>query len=145
LDLRSKRRIASLIMHVGLHRVRFDPENLDMIADAITREGIRGLIADGSIWAERTKGVSRGRFRIRRNVATKRGKGPGSKEGTRGARAGKKRLWILKVRALRKRLNLAREHGALTGTSFRKLYMRIKGGQVRSVAHLEQILSSEKK
>ncbi len=145
MDLRSKRRIASSILKVGLYRVRFDPESLDRISDAITREGIRGLIAEGSIWAERTKGVSRGRFRSRLNVPTKRGKGPGSKEGTKGARAGKKRLWILKVRALRKRLNLAREHGELTGTSFRKLYMRVKGGQVRSVAHLQQIIASEKK
>ncbi|MEE9135017.1 MAG: 50S ribosomal protein L19e, partial [Nitrososphaerales archaeon] len=62
-----------------------------------------------------------------------------------GARAGKKRLWILKVRALRKRLNLARDRGELKDTSFRKLYMRVKGGQVRSVAHLQQIISSEKK
>lgn len=145
MDLRSKRRIASSIMKVGLYRVRFDPESLDRISDAITREGIRGLIAEGAIWSERTKGVSRGRFRKRLNVPTKRGKGPGSKEGTRGARAGKKRLWILKVRALRRRLNLARDHGELTGTSFRKLYMRVKGGQVRSVAHLQQIISSEKK
>ncbi len=145
MDLRNKRRIASSLLHVGLYRVKFDPESLDKIDEAITREGIRGLIAEGSIWAERSKGVSRGRFRARLNVPTKRGTGPGKKEGTKGARAGKKRLWILKVRALRKRLNLARERGELKDTSFRKLYMRVKGGQVRSVAHLQQIISSETK
>ncbi|MFQ6011484.1 MAG: 50S ribosomal protein L19e [Nitrososphaerales archaeon] len=145
MDLKSKRKMASSLMHVGLNRIRFDPDSLDKIEDAITREGIRGLIAEGAIWAERTKGVSRGRFRDRLRVPTKRGKGAGSKEGTKGARAGKKRLWILKVRALRKRLNLARERGEITGTSFRKLYLRIKGGQVRSVAHLDQLLASEKK
>ncbi|MEE9134810.1 MAG: 50S ribosomal protein L19e [Nitrososphaerales archaeon] len=145
MDLRNKRRIASSLLHVGLYRVKFDPESLDKIDEAITREGIRGLIAEGSIWAERSKGVSRGRFRARLHVPTKRGTGPGKKEGTKGARAGKKRLWILKVRALRKRLNLARERGELKDTSFRKLYMRVKGGQVRSVAHLQQIISSEKK
>ncbi|MCP8315369.1 MAG: 50S ribosomal protein L19e, partial [archaeon] len=58
--------MAAKVLNVGLNRVRIDPENLERIADAITREDIRALIREGVIWAEPVKGISRGRIRRKR-------------------------------------------------------------------------------
>ena len=48
-NLRTKKRLVSRVVGVGLDRIKFDPERSDDIADAITRANIRGLITAGAI------------------------------------------------------------------------------------------------
>jgi len=43
-NLRTKKRLVSRVTGVGVHRIRFDVDSLDEIADAITRSNIRGLV-----------------------------------------------------------------------------------------------------
>ena len=43
-NLKSKKRLVSRIVGVGVNRVRFDSDHLDDVADAITRDDIRSLI-----------------------------------------------------------------------------------------------------
>jgi large subunit ribosomal protein L19e len=43
-NLKAKKRLAARVTGVGVHRIRFDTDHLDDIADAITRENIRSLI-----------------------------------------------------------------------------------------------------
>ena len=43
-NLRAKKRLVSRVTGVGIHRVKFDTDHLDEVADAITRENIRSLI-----------------------------------------------------------------------------------------------------
>ena len=40
-NLRAKKRLASRVTGVGIHRIKFDSDHLDDIADAITRAHIR--------------------------------------------------------------------------------------------------------
>ena len=42
-NLHTKKQLVSRIVGVGVHRVRFDSDHLDDIADAITRDDIRSL------------------------------------------------------------------------------------------------------
>ena len=42
-NLHAKKQLVSRIVGVGVHRVRFDSDHLDDIADAITRDDIRSL------------------------------------------------------------------------------------------------------
>ncbi len=56
----SKRRMSADLLKVGLNRVKFDPEQLDRVEEAVTREDLRRLIHSGVIWAEQTKGISTG-------------------------------------------------------------------------------------
>ena len=42
-NLKSKKRLVSRMVGVGVHRVRFNEEHLDDIADAITRDDIRKI------------------------------------------------------------------------------------------------------
>jgi len=144
-DLANQRRLASKILGCGLDRVWLNPEASEDIASAITREDIRGLIEKGIIKAKPIKGVSRGRARA---LAAKRKyghcKGHGSRKGKKGARTPKKEMWIKKIRALRRRLKELRAEGALDKSVYCRLYRKAKGGEYRSVAHLNSHLGSEK-
>jgi len=143
MDLSAKKRLAADILKVGVSRVRFDPEETETIADAITRASIRNLIKRGVIWAEPKKGVSRGRHRLDKKKRVKRG--PGSKKGAKTSRAGEKERWVTHVRALRRRLKLLRDRGVITGKTFDQLYRQIKGGQVRSIRHLNELVKEVSK
>jgi len=144
-DLSNQKRIASKVLSCGVHRVWMDPEASEEIAVAITREDIRGLIADGSIKARNIQGVSRGRARAR-DAKRKYGhrKGHGSRKGKKGARNPKKQQWMKKIRALRRRLKELRADGSLDRPTYCRIYRKAKGGEYRSVAHLEAHLESEK-
>lgn len=144
MNLRSKRRLAASVLGVGQDRVIFDDEYSDLIQDAITRSTIRGLIGFGAIRAAPEHGVSRGRFR-ERSRKLKRGRGAGSTEGSAGARNPRKGAWIIKVRALRWRLKVARERKEITSAAYWRLYGQVKGGQVRGVKHLLTLMKEVQK
>jgi large subunit ribosomal protein L19e len=144
LNLRSKRRLAASVLGVGQDRIIFDDEYSDLIQDAITRSTIRGLVGFGAIRVKPEKGVSRGRFR-EKSAKLKRGRGSGSTEGTAHARNPRKDMWMTKVRALRWRLLVAKERKQISQESYKKLYKQVKGGQVRGVNHLLDLMKEAKK
>jgi large subunit ribosomal protein L19e len=144
LNLRSKRRLAASVLGVGVDRIIFDEEYNDLIQDAITRSTIRGLVGFGAIRVKPEKGTSKGRFR-ERSLKLKRGRSAGSTEGPKRARNPRKDMWVTKVRALRWRLKVAKERGDLTNDSYKRLYKQVKGGQVRGVKHLLELMKEAKK
>ena len=144
MNLKSKRRLAAAVLGVGEDRVIFNDEYSDLIQDAITRSTIRGLVGFGAIRVAPEKGVSRGRFRTK-SRKLKRGRGAGSTEGTASARNPRKDMWISKVRALRWRLKVAKERKEISPESYRTLYKQVKGGQVRGVKHLLDLMKEAKK
>ncbi|MBC7114753.1 MAG: large subunit ribosomal protein L19e [Archaeoglobi archaeon] len=142
-NLTTQRRLAADILKVGLDRVWFDPEALDEIATAITRDDIRALIEEGKIKRKPKKGISRARARKRLLKRMKgRGRGPGSRKGAKGARDPKKRQWIRKIRALRSYLRELRDQGKITRSTYRMLYRKASGGEFRSVSHLQAYIKS---
>ena len=144
-DLFNQRRLASKVLECGLDRVWLNPEAREEITAAITREDIRGLIEKGTIKIKPVRGISRGRARA---LAAKRNyghcKGQGSRKGKKGARTSKKEQWIKKIRALRRRLKELRAEGMLDKSVYCRLYRKAKGGEYRSVSHLNSHLGSEK-
>jgi len=58
-NLKAKKRLVSRMVGVGVHRVWFDSQHLDDIADAITRENIRSLMTANTIQIKSIKGTSR--------------------------------------------------------------------------------------
>ncbi len=144
-NLSNQRKLASKVLGCGLDRVWFDPEASEEIASAITREDLRGLIEKGTIKAKPIRGVSRGRARV---VDEKRKyghrKGHGSRKGKKGARNSRKEQWVKKIRALRRRLKELRDDESLDKSVYCRLYRKAKGGEYRSVAHLESHLEAEK-
>ncbi len=100
-NLKTKKRLVSRILGVGANRVKFDVDHLDDVADAITRDNIRSLITANMITVTTKRGTSKGRSRFKKLQKRKRGTGQGSKKGKRGARVGKKQVYVKKIRALR--------------------------------------------
>ena len=100
-NLRAKKRLVSRVTGVGIHRIRFDSDHLEDIADAITRENVRGLITANTITFKPIVGTSRGRAQQKKLQKTKRGKKAGSKQGRKGARVGKKILHQISLNILK--------------------------------------------
>jgi len=147
-NLRAKKRLVSRITGVGIHRVKFDTDHLDDIADAITRDNIRSLITANTIKIKPIVGTSRGRAQFKRTQKRKRGAKQGSKAGTKKARLPRKEVHMTKVRALRYRLKVAKDRKEVTNPEFWSLYKMIQGNTVRNSAHLrsliEEIISKRK-
>lgn len=140
INLREKRELAARVLRVGVNRVKFSPEYLEDVVDAITRENIRSLVTARTIHVGGIRGTSRGRTRVRHVKEKKRGRGQGSKKGRKGVRRGKKELWVKKVRAMRYHIKVLKKRGDISKKSFWSLYRRINGGQVRSLSHLRELV-----
>jgi large subunit ribosomal protein L19e len=143
-NLKTKKRLVSRITGVGVHRVWFDSERLDDIADAITRENIRSLITAKTIRIKSFKGTSRGRAKQKKIQKSKRGTTAGSKRGTKGARIGKKQLYVKKIRSLRTLLKMVKDRKEITNEQFWSLYKKVGGNTVRNKAHLRTLIEDVK-
>ena len=145
-DLANQKRLAAALLKVGVTRVWMDPEKLEDIATAITREDIRGLIEEGVVKRRAVVGISRGRARAR-DIKRAKGhlKGHGSRRGAAGARDPKKSRWMRKIRAQRKVLKEMREEKTIDAHNYRILYRKAKGGEFRNVAHLKSYIAYQKK
>jgi large subunit ribosomal protein L19e len=144
INLKAKKRLAARVTGVGVHRIRFDTDHLDDIADAITRQNIRSLITANTIKIKSFTGTSRGRAQTKLDQRKKRGTGQGSKKGTKGARVGKKTVYVAKVRALRRLLKIAKDRKDLTNPEFWVLYKKVGGNTVRNKAHLRLLMDEIK-
>jgi len=139
-NLKAKKRLASRVTGVGVHRIKFDSDHLDDVADAITRENIRSLITANTIQIKSFTGTSRGRAQDKKDQKNKRGTGQGSKQGRKGARVGKKEVYVAKVRALRRLLKIAKDRKDITNPEFWTLYKKVGGNTVRNKAHLRLLM-----
>jgi len=141
--LKSQRRLAAKILKVGQNRVWINPERIDDVETAITREEIRKLIHEGVIKPLPEKGVSRARARILKEKKKKgRRRGHGSRSGSRGARISKKEAWMRKIRALRKKLRELKTSRIITENTYRKLYRMASSGRFQSIADMERYLKA---
>ena len=140
-NLHSKKRLVARMYDVGMKRISFDSDHLDDIADAITRENIRSLLTANTIKIKQIVGTSRGRTRVKKIQKKKRGTGQGSKKGRKGARVGKKAVYVKKVRSLRYILKIAKDRKEIDNNVFKSIYKKIGGNTVRNKAHLRTIIN----
>ncbi len=141
--LKSQRRLASQILKVGQNRVWIDPERIDDVEAAMTREEIRKLIHENIIKSLPEKGVSRARARILHEQKKKgRRRGSGGKSGSPYTKITKKEAWMSKIRAIRKRLRELKASRIITESTYRKLYTIASSGRIESVADLERYLKT---
>lgn len=142
-SLKSQRRLAAQILKVGQERVWIDPNRVEDVEAAITREEIRKLIHEGVIKPLKEKGVSRARARVvheKKKEGLRRGSG--SRSGAAQAKISKKEAWMNKVRALRKRLRELKANKIITESTYRKLYTMVKSGRFASIADMERYIKA---
>jgi large subunit ribosomal protein L19e len=138
MDVSTQRRIAAAVLDCGIDRVCVDPENLEKVKMAITKDDIRLLINDGIIVKKQEKGISSARKKeVQEQKRKGKRKGPGSRRGAKGARTPKKEKWMNTIRPLRTLLKELRENEKIERSSYRKLYRMAKGGAFRSRNHMK--------
>lgn len=142
-NLTSQRRLASQILGIGQNRVWIDPNRVEDVEGAITREEVRKLIHEKIIQMLPEKSVSRARAKTLLEKKRKgRRRGPGSFGGSGNAGAGmsKKDAWMLKIRALRKKLRELKASRVITEKTYTQYYRMAGSGRFVSVAELERYL-----
>ena len=142
-NLSSQRRLAAQILKVGQNRVWINPERMDDVEVAITREEVKKLIHEKVITSLPEKGVSRARAKtIQEKKRKGRRKGAGSKTGAGHAKISKKEAWMSRIRSLRKRLRELKATRVVTEATYRKMYRVAGSGRFESVADLERYLKA---
>jgi len=138
MNLTTQKRLAADILKVGVNRIWIDPERIDEVSRAITRDGVKQLIKDGAIKAKPKKGISSYRSKkIAQQKKKGRRRGPGSIKGAKGARRPKKDEWMTTIRALRKDLKEMRDNREINKSTYRKLYKMAKGGAFKSKSYVK--------
>lgn len=141
MSLKSQRRLAADILKIGENRVWIDPERIDYVEAAITREEIKKLIHEKVVQSLPEKGISRARARVL-NAKRKKGlrRGPGGKSGPARSKITKKQAWINTIRPVRRKLRELKDSRAITESVYRKMYDMSESGAFQSKAELERYL-----
>ncbi len=143
-DLRNQRRLAAQILKCGVHRVWMDHDRGDEIAKAVTKDDIRILINGKAIRKKQVQGISKGRKKYVAGQKEKgRRRGPGSRKGAKYARLPRKERWMRTIRAIRDYLKDLRDSEKIDASTYRKYYLKAKGGEFRSKHHLQTHLISD--
>jgi large subunit ribosomal protein L19e len=138
MELKVQKKLAAAVLKCSKSRIKFDPERLDEIKEAITKVDIKSLIKDNAISRKPVNNTSR--FRARKKIVQKRKgrqKGAGSRKGKVTARLPKKRRWINRIRIQREFLKYLRDKEFIDKKVCRDLYLKCKGGFFRSKRHLK--------
>ena len=130
MKLDKKKTIATRVLNVGKDRVWFNPERLQEIKEAITRQDIKDLIAEKVIGL---KDITGGKKKQKRK--TRRRAGNISRK-IKSAR--KKADYVNKIRKLRKYLKVRRAEGKISSSEYRKLRNYAKSGIFKGLKHLKE-------
>jgi len=128
MKLEKKKELASRALLVGKNRIAFNIHRLGEIKEAITKQDIKDLVADGAIIIKEIKGrktivKSLGR---RRAGSVKKKIKPG------------KRAYIIRTRKMRSFLAQLRRKEQLPEESYIKLRKEIRASIFKDVSHLKE-------
>lgn len=131
-NLARKKELAAKTLKVGKNRIHFNNDNFAELKEAITKQDIKELHAEGIITIKPVKG----RKKIKRRK-TKRG--PGKIKKTVNKR---KQIYVKITRKLRTYLKELKSLGVIDSKLYQELRKKIRMRTFRSKAHLKEYLET---
>jgi large subunit ribosomal protein L19e len=135
MNLRKKKELAARTLKVGKERIVFVKERLEEIKEAITKQDIRDLKAEGAIFVKEIKG---------RKKVNKKG-GSKSTGNVRKKVNKRKQEYVIMTRKLRKYVAEMKKQGLLPPEEVKSIRKKIRNREYRSKAHLKELIGERTK